>query len=72
MTKSSSRAMKKRAEAVVSPVEPELTVAGNTKVSLVSKALVSLSPSISLFLSVGPGLLWMKFQQGYEGIVHGV
>lgn len=39
--------------------------------SLVSRALVSLSPSISLFLSMG-SLLWMKFQQGYEGMVHGV
>lgn len=39
---------------------------------LVSRALVSLSPSISLILSMGASLLWMKFQQGYEGMVHGV
>lgn len=40
--------------------------------SPVSRAPVSLSPSIFLFLSMGAGLLGMKFQQGYEGMVHGV
>lgn len=59
-----------RGGAVVSLAGPGL--AGSTLVSPVSWALVSLSPSISLFLSVGPRLLWMKFQQGYEGMVHGV
>lgn len=59
-----------RGGAVISPADPGL--AGSTLASTVSRALVSLSPTISLFLSVGPGLLWMKFQQGYEGMVHGV
>lgn len=49
-----------------------LWLARSTLAGPVSGALDSLSPSISLFLSVGPGLPWMKFQQGYEGMVHGV
>lgn len=40
--------------------------------SPVSRAPVSVSPSIFLFLSMGAGLLRMKFQQGYEGMVDGV
>lgn len=39
--------------------------------SLLSRALVSLCLSISPFLCMGARLLWMKFQQGYEGMFHG-
>lgn len=39
--------------------------------SVLSRALVSLCLFISPFLGMGARLLWMKFQQEYEGMFRG-